>query len=298
MANTPDPRSLKITEKHIDIQKILADKKVKLPNFAVAIVNRLLHINEINETIYKNRDKFGLDFVHTFLEGKEPWNLNIKVDVVNPEYIPRDGKPIIAGNHPLGGPDGLALMGAVGHYRTDIKFPVNDFLLYLPGPAPLFIPIDKVRRNTSNVDALEQAFADENSLLYFPAGLCSRKQKGGEIRDLEWKPTFIKKSTKYERDIAPFYFNAQNRKRFYSIANLRKRLGIKFGFEMALLPGEMFAQRNKTLQLIVGKTIPYSTFDKSHTPKEWAAIMHDYVYELKDNPQLSFSEYLDLQIKK
>lgn len=284
--------STTITEKHIDIQKILADKNVHLPKCAVSLVNRILHVDELNAGIYKNRDKFGLDFVHAFLEGSEPWNLNIKVDIVNPENIPSDGNPIISGNHPLGGPDGLALMGAVGHHRTDIKFPVNDFLLYLPGPASLFIPIDKVHRNTANVDALEQAFADNNSLLYFPAGLCSRKQKNGEIRDLEWKPTFIKKSVKYHRDIVPFFFNAQNRKRFYRIANLRKKLGIKFGFEMALLPGEMFAQRNKTLQLIIGKPIPYSTFDKRHTAKDWAAIVKEYVYQLPHDPQLDFDTFL------
>ena len=287
----PTLQPSEISEHHIDIQKILATKNVKLPKFAVRLVNRILHVDDLNRGIYCNRDKFGLDFVHAFLEGPEPWNLNIKVDVVNADNIPSGGNPIIAGNHPLGGPDGLALMGAVGHYRSDIKFPVNDFLLYLPGPAPLFIPIDKVRRNTANVDALEQAFADNNSLLYFPAGLCSRKQNGA-IKDLDWKPTFVKKSIRYQRDIVPFYFNAQNRKRFYFLANLRKRLGIKFNFEMALLPGEMFAQRGKTMQLIIGRPIPYSTFDKSRSPKEWAALVREYIYLLKDNPSLSFSDYL------
>lgn len=278
-----------ITEKHLDIKKILADKGVHLPNFAVGLMERLLHVKRINQVIYNHRDQFGLEFVHAFLEGNGPGDLNIKVDVVNSSNIPTNGNPIIAGNHPLGGPDGLALMGAVGHYRTDIKFPVNDFLMYLPGPAPLFIPIDKVRRNTEHVDALEAAFAGDNTLLYFPAGLCSRKQHG-KIKDLEWKPTFIKKAVRYQRDIVPVFFNAQNRKRFYNLANLRKKLGIKFGFEMALLPGEMFAQEGKTFQLIVGKPIPYTTFDQRHTPKEWAALVKEHVYKLKDNPEAEFDE--------
>ena len=172
-----DPET--ITTKHVDIQKVLASKNVKLPKWMVRWVERLLHVEEINYVIYNHRYKFGLDFVHAFLEGTEPHDLNVKVEVVNPQYLPQEGYPIIAGNHPLGGPDGLALMGAIGRYRQDIKFPVNDFLLYLPGPAPLFVPIDKVHRNTSNVGALEAAFAGQNALLYFPAGLCSRKRKGG-----------------------------------------------------------------------------------------------------------------------
>ena len=176
-----------IGPKHVDIEKILAAKKVKLPHWAVRLLERILHADEINSTIYRHRDKFGLDFVHAFLEGNGPEDLNARIEVVNPEYIPHEGYPIVAGNHPLGGPDGLALMAAVGRYRNDIQFPVNDFLLYLPGLAPLFVPIDKVNRNTANVNALENAFASENVLLYFPAGLCSRKQKGGQIRDLEWR---------------------------------------------------------------------------------------------------------------
>jgi len=281
-----------ITTKHVDIQKVLASKNVKLPAGAVRLMERLLHVDEINRTIYRLRDKFGLDFIHAFLEGTHPDDLNVKIVVKGGENIPTEGYPIVAGNHPLGGPDGMAVMAAVGRYRQDIKFPVNDFLLYLPGPAPLFVPIDKVNRNTANVNALEEAFAGENCLLYYPAGLCSRKQKGGAIRDLEWKPTFIKKAVRYHRDVVPFYFDARNRESFYNLARLRERLGIKFNFEMALLPAEMFAQRGKTMTLTVGKPIPYTTFDNRHTAKEWAQMVREHCYRLMDNPQADFNGLL------
>jgi putative hemolysin len=165
---------------------------------------------------------------------------------------------------------------------------VNDFLLYIPGLAPLFVPIDKVHRNAANASTLEDAFADKNALLYFPAGLCSRKRADGTIHDLEWKPTFIKKAVKYRRDVVPFFFDAQNRPRFYRLARLRERLGIRFNFEMALLPAEMFAQCGKTLRLIVGKPIPYTVFDKRHSPKEWAQMVQDYIYRLKVDPTAEF----------
>ena len=278
-----------ITSKHVDIQKVLAAKKVNLPKWMVRWVERLLHLDEVNYVIYNHRYQFGLDFVHAFLEGNDPHDLDVKMVVTGSENIPTEGYPIIAGNHPLGGPDGLALMGAIGKYRQDIKFPVNDFLLYLPGPAPLFVPVDKVRANAkANLSALEEAFAGENTLLFFPAGLCSRKRKGGEIHDLEWKPTFVKKAVRYKRDVVPFYFDARNRKRFYNIARLRERLGIKFNFEMALLPAEMFAQHGKTLHLIVGKPIPYTTFDNRHSPKEWAQLVQNHCYKLRENPDAKF----------
>ena len=284
-----DSAHTEIGPKHIDIDKILAAKGIRLPKWIRRWMCKLLHVDEMNAAIYYNRDLKGVPFVLRYLEGTEPYNLGVNLVIEHAENVPVDGNPIIAGNHPLGGPDGLAVMAAVGRRRTDILFPVNDFLMYLPNPAPLFVPIDKVHRNSRNADQLEQAFAGQNALLYFPAGMCSRRQKDGSIRDLEWKATVIKKAQRYERDIVPFYFDAQNRKRFYRIASLRKRLGIKFNFEMALLPAEMFAQRGKTMRIVFGKPIPHSVFDKRHTALEWAALLRDHVYRLKTDPNAEFA---------
>ena len=275
-----------ITENYIDLQKILADKGVKVPRFVQKWGERLLHLDEINETIYKDRHLFGLDFVYGFLEGKEPWNLGVEVKVNGLENLPEEGYPMVVGNHPLGGPDGLALMAAVGRKRKDIVFPVTDFLLYLPGPRELFVPINKVNR-TKTLANIEQAFAGENMLLYYPSGAASRRQRG-VIKDLEWQPTFIKKAVKYHRDVVPVFTDARNRNIFYTVANVRKRLGIKFSFEMAMLPAEMFAQRGKTFSITFGKPIPWQTFDRRHTPAEWAAMMREHVYKLKDNPNAEF----------
>lgn len=273
-----------IGEHYIDLEKVLASKKVKVPGFVLRLMDRLLHVKDLNRGIYKNRDKKGLDFVEAFFCG----DLDITVSTKGEDHIPQEGFPMIVGNHPLGGPDGLALMSAVGRKRKDVKFPVNDFLMYLPGLRDLFIPIDKVHHDHSNIEALENAFAGENALLYFPAGICSRRIDG-EVQDLDWKPTFVKKAVKYKRDVVPVFFDAQNRRRFYTLANLRKKIGVKFNFEMALLPGEMFAQKGKTFGLTFGKPIPYTVFDNRHTPLEWAALVRAYVYELKKNPDAEFS---------
>jgi putative hemolysin len=282
-----DARSEAIGEKHIDIEKILAAKRVKVPKFVVRWLERLLHVPDLNRGIYLNREYFGLDFVHKFLEGHDPQDLGVTVRSVGAEHIPTEGHPMVVGNHPLGGPDGLALMGAVGRVRKDIRFPVNDFLLYLPGLKELFYPIDKVNRSKA-LASLEEAFAGENTLLYFPAGLCSRLQEG-EIKDLEWKATFIKKAVRYRRDVVPVYTDARNRMRFYRLANLRKRLGVKFNFEMALLPSEMYAQRGKTFTVTFGRPIPWQTFDQRHTPAEWAQLVKEHVYRLKDDPEAEFT---------
>ena len=280
---------IEITPNFIDIDKVIAGKspslQKKLPRFLVGWLKKLLHVDEINFYVYKFRDKFGPDFTNAVLTEA----LSVNIEVVNPENIPQGINPLMVGNHPLGGVDGMALINEVGKVRRDILFPVNDFLLYLPGLRNNFIPINKVGRNNKNINALETAFKENNALLYFPAGLCSRKHKG-VIKDLEWKKTFIKKAVQYHRDITPIYVDAKNTNRFYRIANWRKKLGIKFNIEMILLPDEMFKQRNKTIRLVFGKPIPYTTFDSSKTDSEWAALVREHVYNLDKNPNLEFKK--------
>lgn len=275
-----------IGPKFIDLEKILAAKKVRVPGLARRWMERLLHVKEINAGIYENRELHGIPFAQKFIEGKEPHNLSITVKTLGMENIPSEGNQMIVGNHPLGGPDGVALMTAVGRVREDIKFPVNDFLCYIPGLKELFVPIDKVNK-TRALAQLEDAFASANMLLYYPAGMCSR-MTDGRIADPEWKATFIKKCVQYHRDVVPAYTEARNRNSFYRIANLRKRLGIRFNFEMALLPAEMFAQRGKTLTITFGRPIPWQTFDGRHTPSEWARLVKEHVYRLKEEPGARF----------
>ena len=281
--------NIEIGERFIDLDKVIKSKSERLhrwlPKFVVRWVGRLLHVDEINYLIYKYRDKFGPDFAQAILA-----ELNVTVEIVNPENIPSsDVNPMIVGNHPLGGVDGMALIAEVGRTRPDILFPVNDILLYLPGLRKSFVPINKFGKNTENVKVLEETFAGQNTLLYFPAGLCSRKKKG-VIRDLEWKRTFVKKSVRYSRDITSVYVDAQNSKRFYRWANIRKALHIKFNFEQLLLPSEMFRMRNGKIRLVFGPTIPCTTFDKTYKPEEWAAKVREYVYQLAENPNKQFEK--------
>lgn len=256
-----------ITEKTIDLDKVLEAKNIKAPRWVIRMLKRLLRVDDINRGIYLNRDKKGAAFAEAILDY-----LGITVEIVNKERIPADGNPIVVANHPLGGPDGMALIAAVGRVRDDIKFPVNDFLMHLKPMRSIFVPVDKVHGNRNTAAGINEAFASQNVLLYFPAGLCSRRING-KVVDLEWKPTVVKKAVEHHRDIIPVRIEARNRRRFYTIANLRKRLGIKFNFEMALLPGEMFAQRGKTFRMIVGEPIPWQHFTSEKTPKEWAALL-------------------------
>jgi putative hemolysin len=108
----------------------------------------------------------------------------------------------------------------------------------------------------------------------------SRKFRKGIIRDLEWKNTFIKKAKKHQRDVLPVFISGRNTDRFYNLANLRKKFGIKANIEMFFLVDEMMKQKGKTINIIFGDIIPWNTFDQSRSEQQWAEYVKQRVYEL------------------
>ncbi|MCD4791267.1 MAG: 1-acyl-sn-glycerol-3-phosphate acyltransferase [Bacteroidales bacterium] len=269
---------LKITERTIDIEKVFRSKSPGIsrfiPGFVFGYLRKIIHEKDNNVLLYKYREMMGLDFVKASLE-----DLGVIVKNSGTDNIPKEGRYIIASNHPLGGLDGMALMHVVGQVRKDIIFPVNDILLFLPNLRELFIPINKHGSNTENLQIINETFESDKMILYFPAGLASRKQKG-RIEDLEWKKTFISKAKQYKRDIVPVYIDGKNSNFFYNLANLRKNLRIGANIEMLYLPDEMYKQKNKTINITFGKSIPYQTFDKKYNYKIWAQKVKKYVYAM------------------
>ena len=77
----------------------------------------------------------------------------------------------------------------------------------------------------------------------------------GVITDLQWKKNFIDKAVEHNLPIVPVYVDAQNSSFFYSVANIRKKLGIKFNYELVLLPGEVFKYHDKPINLYFGEPI-------------------------------------------
>jgi len=274
--------SLVITERTIDIRQLVKDKNPRLerllPGCVLNYLRKILHEKDVNENLYRNRDKHGLDMVSAVLE-----DFGATIKVVGIENIADENRFVVVSNHPLGGLDGLALLHTVGRIRPDVKFPVNDFLLYLPNIRELFIPINKVGgQSSAGVRALEEAFESESNILYFPSGLASRKIKGSVV-DLEWKKTFVQKARQHKRTVIPVHISGQNSRRFYRIARWRKRLGIKTNIEMLYLSDEMYRQKGQTLTITFGKPIPYTFFDKSKKDIEWAEYVKQIVYSLPQN---------------
>jgi len=272
-------------EKYIVIRDVIRKKNPGLlrwmPRFVLRYLERIVHEDDINEVMDHIGHLEGLDFVDALLDQE----LGVTVHLECAENIPLQGGVIFASNHPLGGLDGIAFMHAVGKYRKDVKFLVNDILLNIKNLQPLFVPVNTLgpqgRRNSR---LSGEAYADDHALLVFPAGLVSRKQ-GNKIEDLEWKKNFVNKAKKYKKNIIPVRIDGRNSNFFYNLARWRARVGLKANIEMLYLADEFFAQRGQEVTIRIGTPIAYTELDSSRTERQWAAEIKRRVYALTGKPK-------------
>ena len=280
-------------KKFIDIEQAIGSKNPKLlkflPGFLIRYIKRVVHQDELNQAINDHSHRFHLDFVDAAVEVFGP-----QVKVKGEENIPHDGGIIMAANHPLGGLDGIAFMKAVGPYRGDLKFFVNDLLMAIKNFDSIFIPVNKLGRNTPEYLAeIERVYGEKNCLLIFPAGLVSRKQEDGTIQDLTWKRSFISKSIEYKKNVVPVYIEGQNSTFFYNLAYWRKKIGIKANIEMFFLVDEMYKQRGKTITFVFGKPISWETFSKDQPAEYWSERVRQHVYALYSGDKSKMLPTLD-----
>ena len=272
------------SSKFIDIEEVIRNKNPKLlkalPMFLIRYLKRVIHQDDLNDIIENNRDVYGVDFVRKALQM-----FGTVCTVKGVENVPKEGRFIFASNHPLGGLDGLILISEAGRLFPNVKFVVNDLLMNVKNLESVFVPVNKHGRQSADyARIIDDAYASDDQILYFPAGLCSRKIKG-QVIDLVWHKSFISKAVKYKRDIIPVYVEGRNSNFFYGLANFRKKLGIKVNIEMLYLVDEMFKQKGKSIQVVFGAPVSYTQFDSSKTSSDWATFIREKVYAMK--PALS-----------
>jgi putative hemolysin len=264
----------------IDVERVLKSKNPSLakavPGFVINYLKRIIHQEELNVFLEKYGNLHDHALIESFLNHFE-----VKYKVFGAENLPAEGRYIFVSNHPLGGLDGIVFINELSKHYPEIKFPVNDILTYIENLSGIFLPVNKHGSQGRNAArSIEEAYASDSQILYFPAGLCSRKQRG-EIKDLEWHKSFILKAIQHKRDIIPAYFSGRNSDFFYNLANIRKFLRIKSNIEMIYLPDEMFRNKNQEIHLVFGKPISWQSFDKSRSHPEWAEAVKSISYSLK-----------------
>jgi putative hemolysin len=264
----------------IDVERVLSSKNPSLakmvPGFIVNWLKRIVHQDDLNEFLGAYGHLHDAELIGAFLT-----HFQISYNVSGIENIPAEGRYIFVSNHPLGGLDGIVFIYELSKYYKEIRFPVNDILMNIENLSGVFLPVNKHgSQGREAAQKIEDAYASDSQILYFPAGLCSRKKKG-VITDLQWHKSFINKAIQHKRDVIPAYFSGRNSEFFYNLSNFRKAIGLKANIEMLYLADEMFRQKGKEINLVFGNPLPWQTFDKSHSAPEWADWVKSKTYELK-----------------
>ncbi len=273
----------------LDLDKVIKSKNKRLynvlPRFVINYLKRIVHQDELNYIMGTYKDLEGLEFVEAVLKY-----FDIKTQCIGNENVPSEGRFIFASNHPIGGVDGMVFMQEVGKFFGPTKSMINDLLMNITNMQSLFVGVNKHGTTSrKSLEEINKVFDSDEQILIFPAGLASRRKKG-VIKDTEWKKTVITRAVKHKRDIIPVHISGRLSNFFYNFANLRKFLHIKANLEMLYLSDETFKQKKQSFVITYGKPISYKAFNKQHSHYEWAQLLKEHIYKVKDNANCEFAQ--------
>lgn len=248
-----------------------------LPTWIVRLIEKFIHQDDMNYSIYQNRELTGIPFVNGILDL---WK--VKVEIRGQENLPDSGRYIFVANHPVGGMDALSFLSMIGRFYPKVISPSNQIFQYIPNLHPVILGVNVFGMNTKETaDKLNQLFESDAQIMIFPAGEVSRR-RNGIISDTVWQKTFVTKAVQNNRDIIPVHISGRNSNTFYFVASIRKFFGIKAFIETALLPSEMMKQKGSTFTLSIGKAIPFQSITKDKSHKEWAQEIKKLVYQIPE----------------
>lgn len=266
----------------IDLRRVVRDKLPQksryIPGFVLGWLERVICQRQMNEMLRKCRGKRDAEFCRGVLE-----HLGVHYEVEGADNLLADGRVIIVSNHPMGGLDGMMLIDYFTRvYGQGLKFIVNDLLMALEPLHGVFLPINKHGRQSRGAfQGIDEAMESDSPVIIFPAGLCSRKGKGGKICDLRWQKMFVNKAIQHQRTVIPVFFKGRNSKFFYNFAKLRQLSGLKLNIEMIRLPKEMFCSASQSFSIRIGKPIDWATLQGGSQAQAQADKIKEMVYNLE-----------------
>ncbi len=264
----------------IDVKQEILEKfpklDTKLPMIKKSIfklAQKIVHEEKINDFLKQNQDLNGFEFVEATLDY---FKFDFTYASNEIENIPSTGRLVIVANHPLGALDGLCLLKLVSKVRKDIKIVANDFLAGVENLDSLFIKIDnfKSSQTKKSIEQIYKALKNEEAIIMFPAGEVSRITPTG-IKDGLWHKGFLKIAKKTESPILPIFVDGKNSKTFYTISILNKT------FSTILLSDEMFKQKEKNINMKIGRLIEFENIElKNKDTEETIKIYKKHLYGL------------------
>lgn len=181
--------------------------------------------------------------------------LNLKLDVVGLERVPRAGRCVVVANHPTGIADGIAVHDLLSRVRQDHVFFANaDALRVCPGFAETLIPVEWVldkrslEKTKRTLRAAISAFAAERAVVIFPAGRLARRING-VIQDPDWEPSGVSLARKHGAPVIPLHIDGPYPIFFHTFSRFSKELS-----DITLFH-ELLNKAGQTYRIVVGRPI-------------------------------------------
>lgn len=207
--------------------------------------------------------------------------LDVTVNVCDEDVrrIPADGPLVIVANHPIGGPEGIALGSLVRRVRPDVKILANYILEAIPELRDLIIPVDpfdaRSPRNARGLRAAVEHLRSGGALVTFPAGVVSHFQpKRLSVSDPPWSISVARLSMRTHARVLPVWIRGNFDLLFEGAGLVHPRL------RTALLPRRLLKLRGSALEIRVGQPIGSSRCLTTGSPAELTRLMRFRTYAL------------------
>jgi len=253
----------------------------KLPkfvnNFFIKMLQKLFHEKTFNEIHAKNFYQKNFDFADSMIELL---GIHYTVEPNELNNIPSFGRVLIIANHITGASDAFTMVQLIANARENrkVKVMVNGMLMGMEQAKDLLIPVDNISGSITkkSFQAINEALQNEEAVIIFPAGIVSRLSWKG-IRDLPWKPSFLKIARKNHAPILPIRIEARNSILFYLAS-----LVLPMKFSGLMLPREFATAGDlPPLHYHIGKVVPPASFSDKKIPiNEYVEMFYAHLYNL------------------
>ncbi len=238
------------------------------------------HVNELHQHVEDLGIEPGPDFAKGILD-----DIQVDFRIGNAQRLQQlpEGPFIAIANHIYGHLDGIALVDILGHARPKIKVMVNEFLMWIWGLAPNFIPVSPLTNASSGTtaasingvkSALLQLKAGE-PLAIFPSGAVADLQprKGWILDERDWQDAAIRIIRKARVPIVPIRFFDRNSRFYYGLGLLDYRI------RFARLFHELFNKKGTHPRMGIGETSSVEQQD-AVSDDQFKAFLRASVYDM------------------
>lgn len=237
------------------------------------------HVNRLHEQAEKDGITPGPDFAKALLDG-----MGVDFLIGNPERLAFPEGPFITiSNHVYGHMDGIALVDVLGHVRPKSKVMVNEFLMWIWGLSPNFIPVNPTvtRRGAptstsiNGIKSALQQLQEGEPLALFPSGAVAdlKPRQGWILSEREWQDAAVRLIRKARVPVVPIRFFDRNSWFYYALGLLDYRIRFTRLFH------EVANKRGSHPRLGIGETLSVAQQD-AIPDEQFKAFLRSSVYDM------------------